>query len=131
MKLRTFASLFVAALVVFSLGGNELSAQSPSLTIEVPYEFTAGDTILPAGSYRIQRAKGSLNSLAFQNLETQDIFLIPFLSRVSEKKKAEEAEVVFKKHGGKSYISEIYLTGMEGFHLPGGPAEHDHDSSRP
>ena len=113
----------VVALFVLSLSGKTLYAQS--LVVDVPFAFKAGDKEFAAGSYKIQPMKQSQNTISFRNTKTGETTLVPFITRLSPRGPG-AGNVVFDKVGGQSYLSEVYLPGLDGFHLQGAPGEHTH-----
>ena len=49
----------IITLAIFIVGvslamTNRISAQNPSVTVQVPFDFAVGDHVLPKGTYKIQ-----------------------------------------------------------------------------
>jgi len=122
MKKHLLAGSFMA-LFVLSMSGKALYAQS--VTVDVPFEFKAGNKDFAAGSYKIQPMKQSPNTLSFRNMKTGDTTLVPFVTRLSPRDPS-KGTAVFDKQSNQSYLSEVYLPGLDGFHLQGAPGEHTH-----
>jgi hypothetical protein len=102
LKVMTlFAGLLVCTLA--------MNAQSEVVTVHVPFAFQAGDKLLPAGDYWVDRGEvsnilvihgGSGNSSAF-------------LTMPVESPKVETASLIFARQGEKLVLSAIRLPGQQ------------------
>ena len=86
-----------------------VNAQSEVVTVHVPFAFQAGDKLLPAGDYSVDRGEvsnilvihgGSGNSSAF-------------LTMPVESKKTETASLIFARRGEMLVLSAIRLPGQQ------------------
>jgi hypothetical protein len=86
-----------------------MNAQSEVVTVHVPFAFQAGDKLLPAGDYSVDRGEvsnilvihgGSGNSSAF-------------LTMAVESKKTETASLIFARQGATLVLSAIRLPGQQ------------------
>jgi hypothetical protein len=86
-----------------------MNAQSEVVTVHVPFAFQAGDKLLPAGDYSVDRGEvsnilvihgGSGNSSAF-------------LTMPVESKKTETASLIFARQGATLVLSAIRLPGQQ------------------
>ncbi len=93
-----------------------------AVTIDIPFAFTAGEKELPAGKYEIQGTNLE-GEIKLTNLKTQVSIMVQVLTRISSR---DAAEVVFDKTADKSYLSEVYMPGMDGFLIQAAPARHTH-----
>jgi hypothetical protein len=123
MKKR-FMSVLVLAVIAVAGSGSLLSAQM--MKVDIPFEFKVEDKVLSAGTYEIRHEKGS-SSLTLKNLDTSEMTRVPFITRLS-KRPDREGSVAFDEANGASYLSEVYLPRVDGFHLQGAPGEHDHST---
>jgi hypothetical protein len=122
MKKHLFVGAFVA---LFVLVGSGKTLHAQSVTVDVPFQFKAGNTDFPAGSYKIRALKQSPGTLSFRNANTGETTLVPFITRLSPRDPSKGA-AVFDKQDNQSYLSEVYLPGLDGFHLQGAPGAHTH-----
>ncbi len=125
MKLMRSGALVLAcvAMVFGSLGTAAIAASK--VVVEVPFEFTAGNQNLPAGTYHFIEPTSGMNSLTIRNAASGESFMVPVITRLS-RKNGDAPAVVFDKVGDMHYLSEVYIPGMDGFHLPGHPGKHEH-----
>lgn len=98
--------ILLAGLLACTLGMN---AQSEVVTVHVPFAFQAGEKLLPAGDYSVDRGEvsnilvihgGSGNSSAF-------------LTMAVESKRTETASLIFARQGATLVLSAIRLPGQE------------------
>ncbi len=117
--------LFVSSVIaiVLSVGGMAAWAQN-SGAVKIPFVFTAGDKELPAGQYTI-RPNANGNGLTVINLDTNVTVIVPVLTRLSARP-GKSVQMVFDKTEDKSFLTEVYFPGMDGFHLQGAPGKHAH-----
>jgi hypothetical protein len=99
--------ILLGGLLVCTLAMN---AQSEVVTVHVPFAFQAGDKLLPAGDYSVDRGEvsnilvihgGSGNSSAFLTMV------------VDSAAKADTASLVFARQGGTLVLSAIRLPGQQ------------------
>jgi hypothetical protein len=95
------------------------------VSLNVPFAFKAADKTFSAGTYTITAMKENKNTLSIRNSKTGEETTIPFITRLSPRD-GTKGSVVFDKVNDQSYLSEIYLPGLDGFHLQGAPGEHTH-----
>jgi hypothetical protein len=98
--------ILLGGLLACTLAAN---AQSEVVTVHVPFAFQAGDKLLPAGDYSVDRGEvsnilvihgGSGNSSAF-------------LTMAVESKKTETASLIFARQGATLVLSAIRLPGQQ------------------
>ena len=84
-------------------------AQAPSkVQVNIPFEFSAGNTTLPSGVYSIKRLSGNYLALHSTDGKSSVILNAP-LNLTSVDEKAGE-RLVFKKYGEEYFLSQIWLT---------------------
>ena len=79
---------------------------------------------MPAGSYEF-RSSEDHTSVTIKSLNTGDSSVVPFITRLSPRPDR-KGSLAFDQMHGTHYLSEIYLPGMDGFHLQGAPGQHEH-----
>ena len=100
MKRFAFAAgLFVSA-ACFSL-----QAQSNGLLATIPFEFRIGDTVMPAGQYRVQQASSVL-TLRKQDGDPKGAMLLT--SPASRKAKSGENSLEFNRYGDVYFLTHVW-----------------------
>jgi len=122
--MRKIFSAFVAV-TVFALGIGGTLAYSQSAVVDVPFKFKVGNSELPPGPYKIAQVDRNSNMLTVRNVATGDSAVVAFLTRLSPRE-GDRSIIVFDKVGTKSFLSEVYLPGIDGYHLQGAPGKHTH-----
>ncbi len=87
--------------------------QSPAkVTVEIPFEFSAGKTTLPAGVYSISRM--SANVIAFRTAEGKSAVILNAPVTHSSSKPNAVERLVFSKQGDRFLLEQIWLTADSG-----------------
>lgn len=88
-------------------------AQAPSkVEVNIPFEFSAGKTTLPAGVYSIKRMSGNNVTLRSEDGKSSVILNAPITDSSSDPKAVER--IVFEKYGDQYALSQIWLTADTG-----------------
>ena len=105
-----------------------VSAQTGRLaSVNVPFEFTVGQTVLPAGNYAVDR-DSSNNFLSFRETSGKGGSLVMIESRRAQFAKDSEAfTLVFDQVGSRRYLSEVRPLGQDGFLVRSTPEKPSHD----
>ena len=95
--------------IFLGIGVTGVYAQAPSkVEVNIPFEFSAGNTTLPSGVYSIKRMSGNYLALRSSDGKSSVILNAP-LNLTSVDEKAGE-RLVFKKYGEEYFLSQIWLT---------------------
>lgn len=87
--------------------------QTPSkVEVDIPFEFSAGKTTLPAGVYSIKRMSGELLRLRSEDGKSAVILNAP-VTHTSIDANAKE-RLVFSKQGEQYFLSQIWLNADSG-----------------
>jgi hypothetical protein len=111
MNRRVVIALIVGVLLV---GAATLSAQVPALYVRltIPFEFRAGNTVLPAGQYRIEYVRPAYGLMRIQNLHSDAIaavFGVPV-----QKESGTSAKLVFHRYGDTYFLRQVWIPGHYG-----------------
>src|SRR3954468_15898709 len=88
-------------------------AQSPSkVEVNIPFEFSAGKTTLPAGVYTVKRLSGNNVTLRSEDGKSSVILNAPVTNNSSDPNAVER--LVFARYGDKHALSQIWLTADTG-----------------
>ena len=99
--------------MVFGFTMMNAQAQAPSkVTVDVPFEFSAGKTTLHAGVYSVRRMSGDLVTLRSEDGKSTVILKAPVTNTSSDPKSIER--LVFSKQGEQYFLSQIWLTADTG-----------------
>lgn len=112
MKYKT--SRLVAILgIFFGFAVASVQAQEPSkVEVNIPFQFAAGKTTLPAGVYSIKRMSGNTVTLRSEDGKSNVILNAPVTHNSSDPNAVER--VVFVRHGEQFALSQIWLTADTG-----------------
>ena len=105
MKQMTSIALF--ALVSFSTIGMA-SAQDRAVKADVPFDFTVGNKLVPAGTYTIS-AEAS-NVIEIQNLDKHVAMLT---TTTPDGKESKTNKLVFDKIGDQYFLSEVLCSSAD------------------
>ena len=83
-------------------------AQTTQLKVTVPFDFTAGDTVLPAGDYNVQ-SMGPWGgpTLSVHNVNSNAGTII-LSNSCRSKKPTAEAKLVFRRYGQQYFLAEVW-----------------------
>ena len=97
-------------LLMFAVAGY---AQKPSkVEVNIPFEFSAGKTTLPAGTYSIKRMSGNNVTLRSDDGKSSVILNAPVTNSSSDPNAVER--IVFERYGDQFALAQIWLTADSG-----------------
>jgi hypothetical protein len=93
------------------------------IIVNVPFEFTVGNKILPAGQWTAQRAAMSYKTLMIRNLDAR--IAVPSSTLPGETKAAPDSSaLVFNKYGDRYFLSAVKVAGDRAtYRIPENKAE--------
>jgi hypothetical protein len=111
MNTKTYRIVAILGiLLTFAIAGQ---AQAPSrVEVNIPFEFSAGKTTLPAGTYSIKRMSGNTVTLRSKDGHSSVILNAPVTNNSSDPNASER--IVFEKYGDQYALSQIWLTADTG-----------------
>ncbi len=93
---------------------------------DVPYEFVVAGNTLPAGHYEVLCSDDpDANYLVFKNMATGKTTIVQYETRSAAREDGKNV-MVFDLAGGKHVLSEIHLSDVDGYLLPGIKGQHTH-----
>ena len=99
--------------IFFGLAVVSANAQAPSkVEVNIPFEFSAGKTTLPAGVYSIKRMSGNNVTLRSEDGKSSVILNAPVTNTSSDPNAVER--IVFERYGDGYALSQIWLTADTG-----------------
>lgn len=102
-----FKQCVAAVLTLTCLLSSSLTAHaqdSRSIVVKVPFEFIAGTTVLPAGTYSVERTSTDSDSALVIHGYGRSVFLLP---TVFDGVISEQASAGFEQAGNKHFLSKI------------------------
>ncbi|HKU76387.1 MAG TPA: hypothetical protein VJR02_20925 [Pyrinomonadaceae bacterium] len=105
----------VIAIFGMFLGFGMVNAQGQApnkVEVDIPFEFTAGKTTLPAGVYSIKRISSDALRLRSEDGKSAAILIAPVTHTSSDPNA--EARLVFSKQGEQCFLSQIWLSATSG-----------------
>ena len=83
-------------------------AQATQLKVTVPFEFSAGDTVLPAGHYDVESTDPwGGKALSIHNV-TSNAGTILLSSSCQSRKTSERSKLVFYRYGQRYFLAEVW-----------------------
>ncbi len=120
------AKIMVAAVIFVFLSVMSVYAQRPALNAKIDFAFSVEGKLLPAGPYEFVR-DSQANLFRIQG-EGKNAALATIQTRLSGElhKTPLDAHLVFDVIGDKYFLSEIWITGEDGYVLLVTKEEHKH-----
>ena len=105
MRMRTFVMLVTAALLV------ALSAFGQQrVRFDVPFEFSVGNAVMPAGQYDVTVAAGTMRTVITCVDCKAGALLLPVPGN-EDSEPATTGKLVFNRYGGSYFLSAIWAPG--------------------
>ena len=118
--------VLVAVCLATWLAAVSAFGQAP-LRAKIPFQFTAGSKVLPAGEYefRYDAASKAMAVKGGANGPSATLLVRTRLAAAMHTTPA-DSHIVFDKVGDKHFLSEVWIPGVDGFllHPMKGPHEH-------
>lgn len=124
MKTSIAIAISFAVLLVADFG----MAQTQTVRAQIPFEFMAAGKVFTAGEYVFNYDSGKL-FLSVQGTEKGSAALVPIVTMLAGAMHTtpKDAHVVFDKIGNNRYLSELWISGMDGMDLLSTKEKHEHE----
>jgi hypothetical protein len=124
MKTNMAIAVSLAILLIAGFG----MAQTQTVRAQIPFEFAAAGKVFPAGEYAFNYDPGRL-FVSVQGTEKGSAALVPIVTMLAGAMHTtpKDAHVVFDKIGNKRYLSELWISGMDGIDLLTTKEKHEHE----
>ena len=122
VSLLLFAAVF--ALAIAPRAG-WAQTQTEGLSANIPFEFQAGKTTLPAGEYTFRLTDDRMGVTLFP-AKGSPIGLMVITRLGSGPGKGTDGDVVFDQVAGRNYLAEVWLPGEDGFLMLATKEQHSH-----
>ena len=112
-KARQMSWMFIAFVFALIIYPSRAHAQViGTLDVNIPFQFQAGESVLPAGNYTVRMVDNS--ELAIMQITSKDHPSTSAIFRVHEKDLTSaptESEVVFNKYGDHYFLAQVFDEG--------------------
>ena len=128
MNTKCFGLIILLCLPFLMLSSPAVSGDQERMMVKVPHGFTVGEQLLPAGRYSVSCTPGEPAELHLHDTAGSTCARLPVLTRLGQHSHDEsKARMVFDQAGGKLYLSEVWLSGEDGYLVLGTPKKHSHE----
>jgi hypothetical protein len=107
------SSILTCAALALSLGAalsGPAAAQVQSVTVNIPFDFSANDQKVPAGTYRISlQAPRHLSFVDTQSTKTQYLMLV---QPTWEQNSKDRGRLIFRRYGDSNYLYQVWMPGQ-------------------
>ena len=113
--MRTTAYRTITLLGVCIALGASARAQTGRTVTAVPFDFYAGSTRFPAGTYTVSPTSQAVLSL--RNAATRAGILIRAVLPAEARQARDHARLVFRRYGGQYFLAEVWSQADDGWRL--------------
>ncbi len=119
------AALLGAAAILLTPLARAQSNQS--LAVNIPFEFSAKTKTYPAGEYRFQNNKGTIE---MTSADRKVRVFLPVITSIARSSEDDDHLLAFDKVEGKKVLSEVWLPHAQGAVVSMEKGEHQHELVR-
>ena len=112
MKNKIYTAIAIFGMFLGLAVANAHGQAASKVTVEIPFEFTAGKTTVPAGVYSIRRISANVLTFRSEDGKSAVILNAPVTQTSSDPNAVER--LVFSKQGQQYFLSQIWLTADSG-----------------
>ena len=112
---KTHATTTIVAGLLSLVASAAVRADSLAMRALVPFEFTAGTTTLPAGTYTVARLDASPQVILVRGPK-KGVFLMT--QRGDSKSTPEVARLIFRRYGDRHFLHEVSFGNGVGYSVP-------------
>ncbi|RZU43455.1 hypothetical protein [Edaphobacter modestus] len=107
------SSILTCAALALSLGAaltGPAAAQAQAVTVNIPFDFSANDQMVPAGRYRISlQAPRYLSFVDTQATKRQYLMLV---QPTGEQNSKDLGRLIFRCYGDSNYLYQVWMPGQ-------------------
>jgi hypothetical protein len=97
-------------LVLAIMAAAQVTKAQQAVIVDVPFDFTAGDTRLPAGQYIVGKASSNSPALRITRADGPEGIFVPSNPAESRAPQA-ESKLVFHKYGDHYFLAQVWNAG--------------------
>lgn len=111
--LRAIATMsFLMTLAAGSLNAQAQTAEK----VQIPFDFSAGSTKLPAGVYTVNRITNASACLVLRNINGRAAAIILTQESLHDNAQPSLARMVFNRYGDVYFLSQVWLSSRDAGH---------------
>jgi hypothetical protein len=107
------SSILTCAALTLSLGAalsGPAAAHAQSVTVSIPFNFSANDQNVPAGTYRVSlQAPRYLSFVNTQSTKQQYLMLV---QPTGEQNSQDGGRLTFRRYGDSNYLYQVWMPGQ-------------------
>jgi hypothetical protein len=107
------SSILPCAALTLSLGAamsGPTTAQAQSVTVRIPFDFSANDQKVPAGTYRISLQ--APRYLSFVNTHSTKKQYLMLVQPTGEQNSQDWGRLTFRRYGDSNYLYQVWMPGQ-------------------
>jgi hypothetical protein len=106
MKRNLFVTIAMLGLLTLAAGAARAQSRA-TINIDVPFEFDAGDTTLPAGVYSVGFI--ARNHLLLRSTDGQQKVIVSAPFGLSGRNDGQSARLVFRRYGTRHFLAQVWM----------------------
>jgi len=108
MKKRASTILSMASLLIL-LGASAAFAGSIEIRADIPFDFVAGNKMLPAGTYNVSRP--ATGTLQIRNHKLDHGIATVLVNAMESAKTQSSTRLIFNRYGDRYFLSQVWTVG--------------------
>lgn len=105
MKTRKLMTAIAIVLVLAVISARAAAQVEPTIKANIPFSFRAGETLMPAGSYRIRQVTRIWNMLEIEH--NTDLVMLP--AGNWEVPRNPVAKLIFRRYGDAYFLAQVWM----------------------
>jgi hypothetical protein len=125
MKKQIYAAVTLLMVIgIWAVTAEAQSVNGVSIRANIPFEFSVGDKLLPAGEYRIQQVNPSSDVVMLQIANANGEARVMVRVQSMRARDTNRTELVFNRYGGSYFLSTLAIEGsVDAWQAPKSHAE--------
>ena len=125
MKKQIYAGVTLLMVIgIWAVTAEAQSVNGVSIRANIPFEFSVGDKLLPAGEYRIQQVNPSSDVVMLQIANANGEARVLVRVRSMRARDTNRTELVFNRYGSSYFLSTLAIEGsVDAWQAPKSHAE--------
>jgi hypothetical protein len=122
MKTRVLLMTGLFALTMIAAG--QVAQAQQAMLVDVPFDFVAAGTTLPAGEYRVSPQTTTGNVLLIRSQQDLNTAAMVHTNAAQANHAPANSKLVFHRYGDQYFLAQVWIAGnIRGKELPKSPAE--------
>ena len=107
------SSILTFAALALSFGAavpEPAAAQAQAVTVNIPFDFSANDQMVPAGRYHISLL--APRYLSFVDTQSTNKHYLMLVQPTGEQNSKDRGRVIFRRYGDSNYLYQVWMPGQ-------------------